>query len=199
MTEETTSTPVTVQVRGRQAGFDVAITIQLSRDKFKDALSSLLNDLKEAGLETSLGEEEHGDKGKVERREEADGPYERLARELEVTIQQLRHIVGIKGETIQLYKASQFKIADAVCFICFVYEKGLGRASMPYETLVALVEASQIKMKTPVSAMCFNLRKEGYLQKRPYDENRTIVLSPEGEEKARRFANGLVKSSSSKS
>jgi hypothetical protein len=91
-----------------------------------------------------------------------------------------------------LYKASQFKIADAVCFICFAYEKGLGHPSMPYDVLTRLLEASQIKLKTPVSVMCFNMINDGYFQKRSYDEARNIVLESKGEGKARDLAKQLA-------
>jgi len=194
MSEETKLSMVTIQLRGSHTKYEVLVSQEVARGEFKAALLSLLSDLSDTGVEPvrlSGEHEQHKRKSETEI-EHPDDPHNRLARELDVSAEQVKRIVGIKGESIQLYKASQFKIADAVCFICFAYEKALGHPSMPYEVLTRLLEASQIKMKTPASVMCFNMINDGYFQKRPYDEARNIVLESKGEGKARDFAKQLA-------
>jgi len=194
MSEETKSSLVTVQLRGSHAGYDVVVTHHVPRGEFRQALLSLLKDLSEAGIAPARPEDEG--EGRKEKAgpipQETDDPYHALAREFDVGADQVRRIVGIKGDSVQLYKASQFKIADAVCLICFAYEKALGHSSMSYDVLTRLLETSQIKMKTPTSVMCFNMINDGYFQKRAYDEARNVVLESKGERKAREFVQQLL-------
>ena len=193
MSDEVKSSQVTIQIRGRYTNYEVLVSLQVPREKLKETIAELAGDLREAGIGAIRADRSD----EREEREESppagtDTPYDRLARELEADAASLRKLVGIKGDSIQLYKASQFKIADAVCFICFAYEKALGHASMPYEVLTTLLQASQIKMKTPASVMCFNLINDGYFQRKPYDDERKIVLEAKGEQKARIFARQLT-------
>lgn len=188
MTETTEANLTTATVRGRIAGVEVTVTLTIPVAELKERLAEVLEQLTELGVEVE-SPEVRGDEGGEDRsrfREHARGdePLPRLARELDVDLPEIGKILGIKGEQVDLFRAGRLKVADALSAMCFAYEKGLGRSGMSYETFKSLVDANQIKMKTPLPTVCFNLIQSGRISRKEYDDSKIIVLTPEGERKA---------------
>jgi hypothetical protein len=124
--------------------------------------------------------------------ESRDGPLARLARELALPAADLAKVLGIKGDTVQLYRASQLQPSDAAAALCLAYEKGLGKSGMPYQVFDAALESIHVKMKTPLSTFCFNMIRDGVIQKKPYEDGRSIVLTPAGEQKGEVALKALI-------
>ncbi len=192
MSGETKTQMLTVQLKGTLRGYEVTVIEQISHDELKSALSSLIKEMAEAGVGNVPCAEPIPAEGQAPPLPVEESPYQRLARELDSSSDDVRKILGIKGDSVQVYRASRLKIADAICLICFAYEKGLGRQRMPYDELMKLLETSQIKTKTPGPVLCFNMIRQGYFQKRAYEEGRNIVLESKGEKKAREVAKQLL-------
>jgi hypothetical protein len=190
-TSQPAPTLATVTLRGRVGGLELTIAFPLATEELKERITRVLEQLTAIGIEAPLPdtEEDPGPPEKKERRQDdkgdaggGEGPYVRLSRELDIAAANLQKVLGIKGDTVQLYKASKLAPSDAAAALCLSYEKGLGRAGMPYDTFTSIL-SSHVKMKTPVSTFCFNLIRDGVVQKKPYEDGRTIVLSPAGEKK----------------
>lgn len=188
MTEGTATNLTTVSVRGRITGVEVTVTFQVPPEELKKQLAAILEQLTELGIEVDAPDSGDDDQVTEPRRvldvAQADGPLGRLARELDVAVEDVKKVLGIKGEQVDLFRASRLKVADALSAICLAYEKGLGKSGMAYETFKSLVDANQIKMKTPLPTVCFNLIQSGRVDRRQYDDAKVIVLTPEGERKA---------------
>jgi hypothetical protein len=196
VTESTGTNQTTVSVRGRITGVEVTVTFQVLLDELKKQLAAVLEQLTELGIEVEATEdaedERHHDDRRAEDRGHGDGPIPRLARELEVNADEIKKVLGIKGEQVDLYRASRLKVSDALSAICYAYEKGLVKGGMSYETFRSLVEANQIKMKTPLPTVCFNLIQSGRIDRKQYDDAKVIVLTPEGERKAADTLKALI-------
>ena len=179
----------TVTLRGRVGGCELTVTFPLATEDLKERVTHVLEQLTAIGIEAPLPEAEEEVPEKREPRPEkrddtpgGDGPYTRLSRELELSVANLQKVLGIKGETVQLYKASKMAPSDAAAVLCLAYEKGLDKTGMPYDTFSSVL-SGHVKMKSPVSTLCFNLIRDGVIQKKPYEDGRLIVLSPAGEKK----------------
>lgn len=186
MTDEESATQVQVSVRARIAGCEVSLTMTVPEAHTKDKLKQLIEGLSELGvepIEPARGADRTGSTAESEG-DDSDDPVSRVAREAELDTGVARKLLGIKGDSVQLFRAGQYSLSDAICILCFTYEKGLGQQSMSYDAFSSLLSANQIKSKTPLSTLCFNLVRDGRIDKRSYDNGRNIVLSSAGEQQA---------------
>lgn len=195
MTESTDNKQTTVSLRGRITGVEVMVTFQVASEELKKRLSEVLEQLTEVGIESVVENRKEVDHDGSKEEPEISGgagPLGQMARELQVQVSDLTKILGIKGETVDLFRAGRLPVADALSAICFAYEKGLGKPGMTYETFQALVQANQIKMKTPLPTVCFNLINGGRIDSKQYNDDKFIVLTPDGERKATETLKALI-------
>jgi hypothetical protein len=199
VTESTGTNLTIVSVRGRITGVEVTVTLHVPPDELKQRLAEVLEQLTELGIEVRPLEEGADEKdqsnGKVEKPDSPDGPLSRIARALDADGRAVSGILGIKGEQVDVFKASALPVADALSTICYAYEKGLGKNGMPYDTFKSLIEANQIKMKTPLPTVCFNLFSGGRIDRKQYEDSKFISLTPEGEKKAAATLKSLMEGS----
>jgi hypothetical protein len=191
VTDPQINEPARISVKARVAGCEVSVDVSAPIESFKDSLKQVLGQLTEIGVEP-IPVVPPGQREVPEETPDADGPVAALARELDLTDSDLRKVLGVKGDSIQLYRAGQYSVADAVCVIGLAYEKGLGHAGMPFDAFSSLVAANHIKTKTPLRTLCFNLIRDGRVDKKSYEDGGLVVLTPAGEQQAARAIKAVV-------
>ena len=172
-----------VQVRCFISGCEVTVSFSTAQATLKEQMLSVIRKLEEIGLEPLAHRERRRAEDEEEQVGEAD-PLTILSRESEVPIEDLKFILGIKGNAIQIYRANQYRLSDAISVLLFINEKALGKPYTPYNDLPTLLEANHIKTPTPLPNVCFNLIRDGTIEKKAYEDSKQIVLTPGGEKKA---------------
>jgi hypothetical protein len=95
------------------------------------------------------------------------------------------NILAFKDGAPQLLRPNAFKnTTEAVLALVFAVESGLKSPKIDYESFKGLFESQNIKSGSPLSMLLNNLKNSGYLDKKAYDTDRTVVLSARGEQKA---------------
>jgi len=95
------------------------------------------------------------------------------------------NILAFKDGAPQLLRPNAFKnTTEAVLALVFAVESGLKIPKIDYESFKGLFESQNIKSGSPLSMLLNNLKNSGYLDKKAYDTDRTVVLSARGEQKA---------------
>ena len=106
--------------------------------------------------------------------------------------------VGIKGDQVQVYRTGSLKASVAATIICFINEKALSKQSMTYDEFDSLLKANSVKLNIPLANFCFNMIRDGNLQKKAYEDGRRIVLTPAGEKRAATALRALATSKAGK-
>jgi hypothetical protein len=113
-------------------------------------------------------------------------PVKRLASELDIDSSDLQRLVGYKEGMVQIVKASQLQVTDALCMLLYAYEKGYGESAIAFEQFESLIKQNGIKLAYPLTTAIFSLLKSrNYINGKLYDEEKKISLSPQGDENAR--------------
>jgi hypothetical protein len=173
MSEKTMRLEISGKIRGYQA--------TLSLDTTEASLSGdvmLLTNLLEKSGAIGIKEEE--------KRILSDEPIKRLASELDVDSSDLQRLVGYKEGMVQITRASQLQVTDAMCMLLCAYEKGYGESAIAFEQFDSLIKQNGIKLAYPLTTAIFSLlNSRNYINQKLYDEEKKISLSPQGEENAR--------------
>jgi len=167
--------PINLRITGQIKGFQIALSLETAKESLKNDTQFLIGLIEEVGALPFKTEE------KILLTE---GPLERLEKELNVDKSTLRSIIGYKEGMVQIARASQLQVADAMCMLLFAYEKGFNESAIAFDQFDSLVKQNGIKLTYPLTTGIFNLKKGGYINAKLYDEEKQISLSPKGDEKA---------------
>jgi len=185
---------IQVSVSGTVDGFMVTLQTDAAPNEAVSSLQDLIKQLKEYGATgvKELKEVDYRDETEMTK------PMQKLARELDVDEQFLRPLVGFKGNTVQITKASQLMVTDALTMIMFSVEKGLGQASLSLDEMQGLIDLNGVKYEYPTTTAIFNLKKVGYINGSLYDQERRLSLTHKGEENARKAFKALIQGTAPK-
>jgi len=197
---ESSQGSVRVTVNARIANCKVRLEFDSPAVDLRERVKKALDELIPLGLEVLPTErvpsrnerDDTSSPGGLRPSDDDETPVNRIARDADLESESVRKHLGCKDDSLQLYRPSRLQILDALCILCYAFEKGLSTQFMEYDRFVQLVEGSQIKMKTPMSTQVQNLIRLGYVDKRPYEASRRITLTPQGEKKGREALKGLV-------
>ncbi len=107
-------------------------------------------------------------------------------------------ILAIKADLPQLLRPNSFKsTTDALLALLFSIESALGRQSIPYDDFKTIFQSQGIKSGSPLPLLLSNLKLDNYINKKLYDSDREISLSPKGDKKAAEVLRALVGGASS--
>jgi hypothetical protein len=187
-----TGEKIEISVAGMVAGYEVTLQTQTSADNVADSIQELIKVLKSQGA-TQVKFEEKGVPPA-----DSDMPLQRLAGELDIDAATLKNYVGFKDRTVQLRKASQIMLADALTMLIFSVEKGLQESSLSLNEFENLISMNGIKFEYPTTTAIFNLKNVGYLNAKLYDEEKKLSLAPKGEDNARKAFGALIQGVSPK-
>lgn len=156
------------------------------------ALKKLLDDLDGHGF-TAL-QEQHFSKHDIpvdpKREVQADvgsDPVSRLETTAELPEGTLtkQKIVAFKDGIPQFLRPTVFSnVTDAVLGLLFAVEIGLQKKKIDYEGFKALFDSQSIKSGSPLAMLVNNLKNSNYIDKKTYDTDRSLSLSPKGQTKA---------------
>lgn len=167
--------PIKLEITGQVRGFKTTLSIETTEASVTDELVFLTGLLEKAGATPAPLEETPAIQGE---------PVKRLASELDVDPANLRSLIGFKGGMVQISQASQLKVTDAMCMLLYAYEKGVGESAIAFEQFESLVKQNGIKLSYPLTTGVFNLKQGGHIDRKLYDEEKKISLSPRGEKNA---------------
>lgn len=96
-----------------------------------------------------------------------------------------KKIVAFKNGVPQLLRTTIYEsVTDAVLVLLYAVEIGLKNNSIAYDEFKPLYEGQGLKTGSSLPMLLNNLKNSGYLDKKQYDANRTLALSPKGADKA---------------
>jgi hypothetical protein len=93
-------------------------------------------------------------------------------------------LIAFKDNIPQLLRPTVLKPTDAVVILLFAVEAGLGNTKMDYQSFKDLYDAQNIKSGSPLAMKLTDLRNGGYIDKKSYSSDRSILLTAKGERKA---------------
>jgi hypothetical protein len=166
---------INVEIGGQIRGFQVTLSLGTTKASLNDDIQLLTSLLEEAGVRSSEKEKQIP---------LTDEPIKRLASELDIEPLGLQHMVGYKEGMVQVTKASQLQVTDAMCMLLYAFEKGYGESGIALEQFESLIKQNGIKLTYPLTTGIFNLKKGGYINAKLYDEEKKLSLSPQGEKNA---------------
>lgn len=167
---------IKLEITGQIKGFRTTLSLETMETSLSHDIKLLINLLEKAGASPAPTEEPSPVK---------DEPIKQLASEVDADPSTLRSLIGYKEGMIQISKASQLQVTDAMCMLLYAYEKGFGESAIAFEQFESLVRQNGIKFTYPLTTGIFNLKKSGYINGKLYDEEKKLSLSPQGEENAR--------------
>jgi hypothetical protein len=166
-----------LEISGKIGGFRAALSLESTESSLSDDVKLLASLLGKAGAIGITDEE------KIIKPNE---PIKRLAGELDADSSDLQRMVGYKEGMVQITKASQLQVTDALCMLLYAYEKGYGESAIAFEQFESLIKQNGIKLAYPLTTAIFSLLKSpNYINSKLYDEEKKISLSPQGEGNAR--------------
>jgi len=179
---------IQVSVSGTVDGYMVALQTEVTSNEVVASVADLIKQLKSQGATgvRQLGQSDQNDDS------DASPPIQKLATELDIDGNALKPHVGFKGSTVQIIKASQLMVTDALTMIILSIEKGLGQASLSLDEMQGLIELNGVKYEYPTTTAIFNLKKVGYINGTLYDQERRLSLTHKGEENARKAFKALM-------
>jgi hypothetical protein len=166
---------INLEIGGQIRGFQVTLSLGTTKTSLNDDVQFLAGLLEEAGARSPEKEKQVT---------LTDEPLKRLASELDLDPSNLQRLVGYKEGMVQITKASQLQVTDAMCMLLCAYEKGYGESAIAFEQFGSLVKQNGIKLTYPLTTGIFNLKKSGYIDGKLYDDEKKISLSPQGEKNA---------------
>lgn len=96
-----------------------------------------------------------------------------------------KKILAFKSGIPQLLRTNIYdSVTDALLVLLYAVETGLKNASIAYGDFKPLYETQGLKSGSSLPMLLNNLKNNGYIDKKQYDADRTLVLSPKGAEKA---------------
>jgi hypothetical protein len=127
---------------------------------------------------------------------DSDSPVARLESKAELTSGSLgtKKVLAFKDDVPELLKPSSVSITDAVLMLLFAVETGLRKNKIDYESFKGLYEAQNIKSGSPLAMTVTNLRNAGYLDKKIYENEKSLRLTAKGESKAIEVLKSAVQS-----
>jgi hypothetical protein len=168
---------IRVEITGKIRGFQATLSLDTTENLLSGDVVMLTNLFEKAG---AIGIKEE------ERIITSDEPISRLASELDIDSSDLKRLVGYKEGMVQIVKASQLQVTDALCMLLYAYEKGYGESAIAFEQFESLIKQNGIKLAYPLTTAIFSLLKSrNYINSKLYDEEKKISLSPQGDENAR--------------
>lgn len=128
--------------------------------------------------------------------EDSDSPAARLESKADLTSGSLgtKKVLAFKDDVPELLKPNTISITDAVLILLFAVETGLRKNKIDYESFKGLYEAQNIKSGSPLAMTVTNLRNAGYLDKKIYENEKSLRLTAKGESKAIEVLKGAVQS-----
>ena len=169
---------IKLEITGQIKGFRTTLSLETMETSLSHDIKLLINLLEKAGASPAPTEEPSPAPVK-------DEPIKQLASEVDADPSTLRSLIGYKEGMVQISKASQLQVTDAMCMLLYAYEKGFGESAIAFEQFESLVRQNGIKFTYPLTTGIFNLKKSGYINGKLYDEEKKLSLSPQGEENAR--------------
>lgn len=151
------------------------------------AVRKLLDDTKKEGLLDKILEKNKEIKTEHDKGASTDDPVSKIELKAGITSGEIAtaNIIAFKDNVPQLMKPNSFtNPSDAVLFLLFAIETGLGRSKVDYDSFKGLYEDQNIKSGSPLTVMFTNLRNGGYLDKKEYLAGRSLRLTAKGEKKA---------------
>jgi hypothetical protein len=117
---------------------------------------------------------------------ETDDPLGRVAlkADLDVSVLKKSNVLGFKDGTPQLMRPNVFNLTDQMLVLLFALETGLKQPRSDFETFKGLYESHNIKSGSPFSMRVNDLKVQGHLDKKTYDNGRILSLTAKGEQKA---------------
>jgi len=127
---------------------------------------------------------------------DSDSPTARLESKAELTSGSLgaKKVLAFKDDVPELLKPNAISITDAVLILLFAVETGLRKNKIEYESFKGLYEAQNIKSGSPLAMTVTNLRNAGYLDKKVYENEKSLRLTAKGESKAIEVLKSAVQS-----
>lgn len=166
-----------LEITGKIRGYHATVSLDTTERSLSDDVMLLTNLFEKTGAIGIKGEE---------RIITSDEPISRLASELDIDSSDLKRLVGYKEGMVQIVKASQLQVTDALCMLLYAYEKGYGESAIVFEQFESLIKQNGIKLAYPLTTAIFSLLKSrNYINGKLYDEEKKISLSPQGDENAR--------------
>jgi hypothetical protein len=96
-----------------------------------------------------------------------------------------KKIIAFKNNTPQLIRPGEFSTpTDALLFLIYATETGLGQPKIPFDDFKTMFDTQGIKSGSPLTMLLNNLKNANYIDKKAYDNERNITLTPKGSEKA---------------
>lgn len=166
---------IKLEITGQMKGFGVTLSLETNETLLSDEIKLLISHLEKLGASPTLKEEETQFTGES---------IKQLAGELDADPSILRSLIGYKEGMVQIGKASQLQVTDAMCMLLYAYEKGFGESTIAFEQFDSLVKQNGIKLTYPLTTGIFNLKKSGYINGKLYDDEKKLSLSPQGEDNA---------------
>jgi len=166
---------IKIEIAGQIKGFRTTLSLETNETLLSDEIKLLIGHLEKAGASPTLKEQETQFTG---------DSIKKLAGELDVDPSILRSLIGYREGMVQIGKASQLQVTDAICMLLYSYEKGFGESAIAFEQFESLVKQNGIKLTYPLTTGIFNLKKSGYIDGKLYDDEKKISLSPQGEKNA---------------
>lgn len=168
---------IKLEITGQFRGFQTTLLLDSTQTTLSDDIK-LLASLLEQG--------ETGFAGKVSFPPSLlEDTITRLAKELDSDPSTLKPLIGYKDGMVQIAKASQLQLTDALCMLLFAHEKGFSESATVFEHFESLVRQNGIKLNYPLSTAIFDLKKRNYINAKLYEEEKKLSLSHLGEENAR--------------
>jgi hypothetical protein len=96
-----------------------------------------------------------------------------------------KKILAFKDNIPQLIRPQIFvNVTDALIVLLYAVEIGLKNSNIPYESFKSLYESQNIKSGSGFSMLLNNIKNASYIDKKSYEADRTIRLTPKGEQRA---------------
>lgn len=179
---------VNVSVSGLIRGFEVILTSDTTGENVSETISHLISNLEQMGAKAV----EHVGKENPPSSGTDTSAVRRLASELSLDQETLRSFVDFKDGMVQITKASQLKIADALTMLLYSMEKGYSQPSITVEQFEGLITMNGIKFSYPTTTAIFNMRNSEYLNANLYEKEKKLSLTPKGETNASRAFKQLM-------
>ncbi|NUQ83465.1 MAG: hypothetical protein HUU11_02020 [Anaerolineales bacterium] len=107
-----------------------------------------------------------------------------------------KKVLAFKNSVPQLLRTGLYgNVTEAILVLLYAIETGLKSPSISYDSFKPLYEGQGLKSGSSLPMLLNNLKNTGYIDKKLYDGDRTLSLSPKGNQKAIEVLKSIVNSS----
>jgi len=107
-----------------------------------------------------------------------------------------KKILAFKNSVPQLLRTSLFgNVTEAILVLLYALEIGLKSPAISYDSFKSLYDGQGLKSGSSLPMLVNNLKNTGYIDKKLYDTDRTLSLSPKGGQKAIEVLKSIINSS----